>query len=237
MSLGLSAQCYMDRHNTNWHDAWVSCQTDMSPNTSRGLGHWIMYDLGYTYILGDIHVWNINDPDHLDRGAMQIAIDLSTDGENWVEQGTYFLAQGNGTSIYEGEDLTDFNDAEAHYVLFTILDNYGATCAGISELKIEVNGVVTSVNESVDPEACFDLQVFPNPHVDEFYTRISSTCPEMIYIKIYDALGRIIEERSMNPQEDGGLITIQSKNMEAGIYTMSIQQGEAIGRYQVLKSR
>jgi hypothetical protein len=209
----------------------------MSPNVLRGESHWIKYDLGYTYILGELHIWNINDPDHLGRGAMQIAIDISTDGTTWTEQGTYFLAQGSGSSIYEGDDITNFDDVEAHYVLITVLDNYGATCSGISELKIEVNGVISSVTESVDPEACFNLQVFPNPHISEFYTRISSSCPEMIYVKVYDAVGRLVEELNMNPQEEGGLLTLGSDKMESGIYILTIQQGEAVGRYQVVKAR
>ena len=124
MSLGLSAQCYMDRHNTNWHDAWVSCQTDMSPNTSRGLGHWIMYDLGYTYILGDIHVWNINDPDldALHRELERLGVPqnhyslgrardertcLMRDGNSWI---TFFFERGRMEDV---KRFTAFEEARA----------------------------------------------------------------------------------------------------------------------------
>jgi len=209
----------------------------MNPNTPRGMTHWIMYDLGTTYLLADLHIWNINDPDHLDRGAMNIAIDISTDGENWIEQGSYFLGQGTGSSIYEGEDLTDLDGAEAHYLLITVLDSYGATCSGISELKIEVEGIVSDLNESVNSQACFDLKVFPNPHQTEFSTRISSTCPQMIYVKLFDSLGRVVEERIVNPQEEGDLLTFGKDYMPSGMYILRIQQGDAIGRYQVLKSQ
>lgn len=239
LSSGLFSQCYMDRHNTSWKDAWISCQTTMSPNVERGVSHWIQYDLGYTYILGELHVWNINDPEHLDRGAAQVAIDTSTDGEEWTEQGIYFIGEGSGSSIYEGEDLMDFDNTEARYVLITVLENYGAQlCSGLSEIRAEVNGIITEVNESVSPEACFDLSIYPNPHEDLFFTRISSSCVEPMLLTIHDLQGRLVEERIINPADgEGTLLQLGNDRMEAGIYILSVSQGDAVGRYQVVKSR
>ena len=41
-----------------WNNPWLSCQTTPNPKSSRGNSHWIRYDLGATYKLGKMQVWN-----------------------------------------------------------------------------------------------------------------------------------------------------------------------------------
>ena len=135
LPLFLSAQCIPSRHNTNLNDGWVSCSTSSNPNTARGTGHWIRYDLGAMHNIEDLQFWNYNHPDYLDRGARDISIDISSNGVNWTEVATYTLEQATGKSTYIGELGPDIN-ASARHVLITINSTYGSSCAALSEVRI-----------------------------------------------------------------------------------------------------
>ncbi|NBC09147.1 MAG: hypothetical protein GVY26_18300, partial [Bacteroidetes bacterium] len=98
----VSAQCFLDRHNTTWYDGWISCTPSMNPNAARGESHWILYDLNYAYGLYQMHLWNTNAPDYLTSGLQDIAIDISNDGTTWTEVGEFQLPMADGTPTYEG---------------------------------------------------------------------------------------------------------------------------------------
>ena len=115
----LNGQCYPDRHNTSWFNGWASCETVASPNDARGESHWILYDLKGVYKLGETHIWNTNDPKNLDWGIDEVAVDVSLDGQNWLEVGTYNWSQAKGLPIYEGEAGPDLTGHEGAYVLLT----------------------------------------------------------------------------------------------------------------------
>ncbi len=139
------AQMYPDRHNTNSFDGWISCSPSQSPNEERGTLHWIMYDLGHFYQLGELKVWNSNIPDSTDIGIQNIILDYSLDGMNWTEYGEYTLSQGPASSIYEGEVLTDLNNTTVRYLLINASSNYGGTCYGLSEIRIGIGDAVVPV--------------------------------------------------------------------------------------------
>lgn len=131
-------QCFPDRHNTNWFDGWISCETAPNPKSAYGDSHWILYDFKESYELGQMQVWNSNDPSHLDYGMQEVAIDYSLDGIDWVQLGNYEFEIASGKSIYEGFEGPDFDGAFARYVLITGLSNYGGECFGLSEIRIAV---------------------------------------------------------------------------------------------------
>ena len=139
------SQCYPDRHNTNWFDAWVSCQASQNPNPVRGVGHWIQYDFGQVYLVGESHFWNANVPDFTNRGLNQIVIDYSADGVNWNELGVFNLAESNGSAFYEGISGPDFNGAKARYVLITANSNHGGDCYSLAEIRFNVQNSAVPV--------------------------------------------------------------------------------------------
>ena len=148
-------QCFPDRHNTNWFDGWISCQPAPNPNEAYGESHWILYDFGESYSLGQMHVWNSNDPAHVDYGLNEVNIDFSTDGMEWVHLGQFEFSIANGKSIYEGFEGPDFYGALARYVLITGLSNYGGACYGLSEIRIPVlESPVATTDEANFELAC-----------------------------------------------------------------------------------
>ena len=143
----VNAQCYPDRHSTSVYDSWVSDEKTNNPNTIRGQSHWIMYDLGSTYNLGQTYFWNLNDPDRLDQGIKNFYVDVSADGTNWKEIGEFSIAQADGQTTYQGEAGPDFEGEKATFLLITIKDTYGTGAqAGFGEMKIQLESAALAIN-------------------------------------------------------------------------------------------
>ena len=143
----LNAQCYPDRHSTSVYDSWVSDEKTNNPNAIRGISHWIMYELGSTYNLGQTHFWNLNDPDRLTEGVQNFYVDISSDGNTWKDLGEFSLSQASGLSTYEGEEGPDFGGEQANYILLTVKDNFAdGSIAGFGEMKIELTTVALAIN-------------------------------------------------------------------------------------------
>lgn len=204
------AQCFPDRHSTNFYDGWISCETGNSPNALRGPGHFIMYDFGKLYALGHMKIWNTNDPSHLDWGMRDVVIDYSRDGETWTEAGKYTFEQGTGSNTYEGFNGPDLGGIEAQYLLITAVNNYGGTCYGFAELKIDAEEVIIDQVENVNNLECVDLTVFPNPFTDYVSMTVSPGCSGDLKYTVYDVNGKMISSAKMN------LVPGQAKSAEVG---------------------
>lgn len=135
----ISAQCYMDRHSTNAHDGWISCEPSMSPNANLSQGHWILYDLGAVHTVYDLQIWNQNHPEMNDFGIKDLQIDYSADSISWVTHDTFTLPRAMGISTYEGYMGIDLNGVATRYILLTGLSNYGGACYSLSEIRIFIN--------------------------------------------------------------------------------------------------
>ena len=124
-----------DNHSTNPKDAWLSCQSSISPNPNRGNNHWIQYDLGQVYVLHETHIWNYNVLNETTKGFRGVTIDYSIDGINWHPIGNYIWDQALGDKSYTGFDGPNFNGIQARYILITATSNWGdATCSGFSKI-------------------------------------------------------------------------------------------------------
>jgi len=227
-------QCYKDRHNTSWNEAWVSCEERANPNSIRGIGHWILYDFGHTYRLGNTKVWNVNSPEFLESGIKDFYIDYSQDGMEWENLGQFTLSQGPGKSIYEGEEITTFGGDTARFVLLTAIDTYGGACAGVSEVKIDVVEVVSRL-QLYEKKECFEVAVYPNPHTSEFTLSINTFCQGSVDYGLYDHTGKLIRKESFSSDESIKLRRVHTGDLPAGLYHLVITQGDAIARYPVMK--
>jgi len=232
----ISAQCFLDRHNTTWYDGWISCTTSVNPNPVRGESHWILYNLNYPYELFQMHIWNTNAPDYLADGMQDIVIDISNDGINWTEVGEFQIPMADGTSTYEGLDLHDFDGTSAQYVLITGLTNHGGSCFGLSEIRIDVaDAVVVADNEPVIP-ACLSARIFPNPVNETSKAIISNYCSNApIYYSIHDISGKTIKSGEITPVSNEVELDISSLPIVAGSYILSLQQLDVVRRFKMMK--
>ena len=239
VSLQMSvAQCFPNRHSTNFFDGWISCELAENPNLLRGKSHFIMYDYGKVYALGQVEIWNANDPAHLDWGMRDVVIDYSLDGTNWVEAGHYTFPQGTGLSTYEGAEGPHLNDIEARYLLITGISNYGGDCFGLSEIKISAEEVIISDIEDVTDLTCVGVTLYPNPFTDKLTFTLEPGCSGDLAYQLYDAAGKIVHSATTD------LVNGQNKSIDigndlpAGTYNLYITyDGQSIQRTVVKISR
>lgn len=219
------AQCYPDRHSTNFFDGWISCEPAPSPNPARPVSHFILYDFVKVYKLGQMTIWNTNDPSHLDWGMQDVAIDYSTDGENWYTAGDFTFPQASGLSTYEGEEGPYLGDIEARYLLITALTNYGGECYGLSEMRVTGEEVIISDVEDVATLECVDVKIYPNPFAEEMTLELSSGCSGDMRIIVYDSKGQMISGEKAN-LVNGQQKSIQiGRDLPAGAYSLYIEYG------------
>ena len=220
------SQCYPNRHSTNFFDGWISCEPAPSPNPLRPVSHFIMYDFGKIYKLGQMQIWNTNDPSHLDWGMRDVAIDYSIDGITWNLAGDYTFPQASGLSTYEGASGPHLNDIEARYLLITGINNYGGECYGLSEFR--VNGTEVEVTTAVDDLAkleCVDVSLYPNPFAEKMTLVLAPGCSGDVRYVLYDAMGHELKS------EKTSLVSGHQKSVEvggdlpAGTYMLYIEFG------------
>lgn len=233
-SQSIIAQCYPDRHSTSWYDSWVSCNKSNNPIGDYGNSHWILYNLGYEYVLNDTKIWNLNEPNALDNGINEYAVDYSLDGNNWTHLGNYTLNMASGTSIYEGENGPDFNGVKAQFVLITPISNFGGNCYGFSELKINITDPFETIDESIG----FNASVYPNPFIDDINLRIKSLYENTpLTYSLYDIMGRNIlnNEFSLQDQQETYNLQLNGHKLAIGIYILTIEQKKKFRSFKLIK--
>jgi hypothetical protein len=229
------SQCFPDRHSTNFFDGWISCEAAPNPNPERPLSHFIMYDFGKVFKLGQMTIWNTNDPSHLDWGMRDVAIDYSTDGENWLPAGDFTFEQASGLSTYEGSEGPYLNDIEARYLLITAINNYGGECYGLSEMKVSGEEVIISDVDDVASLECVGVSIYPNPFAEKMTLVLSPGCSGNFRYTVYDGLGHMIST------ETASLINGQEKSIEigrdlpAGSYRLYLEYGGKSVQKSIIK--
>jgi len=205
--------CTGPGHSTNEADNWSSCIESQNPNSSRVDSHWVLYDLGYTYNLGNSHFWNYNVTGETDKGIQELTIDYSSDGQNWTELGMMSLLEATGASDYEGEAGIDFGGVGCRYVLITSTATWGASCAGLSEVRFDITSTDINLRDVYIDDITIEL--YPNP-TEGFFTIEGNL--SYYNIAILDAAGAIY----MTLTGQSSPITIDISALPAGLYFVSL---------------
>ncbi len=215
----LSGQCYQDRHSSAKSASWLSCEETVSPNTIRGEGHWINYDLGEVRKLSKMYFWNLNHPEQLDNGASIVFVDYSLDGQSWTEWGYYEFDRATGAGIYEGQVGPDFEGLETRYLLFTIGANHGGDCYGFSELKIEFSDPVSTT----EPSLLSTMDVFPNPAIDQATLKVTSEIStSSATLAIINATGQLLRSEPAQISVGDNIIPLDLEGLSSGIYLVRL---------------
>jgi len=214
------SQCFTDRHNSSTDQSWLSCEKSVSPNSDRGNTHWIMYDFGDVYKLGQSTFWNINNPDELRSGIRDAYVDYSVDGINWTQWGTMHLEMADASGFYEGEEGPHFEDMEARYLLITVIDNYGnVACAGLSEIRIEHNGVSTATQDELLVD--IKMSVNPNPASKIAFVQLSSEVISKGVLQLTDIGGKLIKSQPTEIVSGTNQLQFDITGIAAGQYLIS----------------
>lgn len=231
----LSAQCYPDRHSTNWFDGWVSCESELLPNNSQEKGHWIMYDFGQSYKLGQMSIWNTNDPSHLDWGMRNVRIEVSEDGIEWTSAGEFEFQQASGLSTYEGFAGPDLEGVQGRYVLIVGLSNWGGECFGLSEIRIQAEEVIISSVEDLSGKECFSISASPNPFAVDADIEVHSKCAGAFDYAVVDVLGRIVHSGQHGNASGTFNLNLDMTSLPQGTYYLRVQQNDKTAQLTLVK--
>ena len=232
ISLNLFGQCFPERHSTNWFDAWVSCETSISPNSSKS--HWIMYELDALYKIDKFKIWNINDPSHLEWGTKNLLIEYSEDGKNWFIADSFVLTKAPGTNDYEGDDWIDINIPKAKFLLLTSLTNFKGDCHGFSEVKFSAEKIKLNTTISYEKNK-MRVEVTPNPFSNQIEVNINSSLNGSCQIEILNSLGQNVYNNIVMIDNYTFHQTLDLKHLKSGIYHFQIKQKSVKYSKNILK--
>jgi len=232
ISLNLFGQCFPERHSTNWFDAWVSCETSISPNSSKS--HWIMYELDALYKIDKFKIWNINDPSHLEWGTKNLLIEYSEDGKNWFIADSFVLTKATGTNDYEGDDWIDLNIPKAKFLLLTSLTNFKGDCHGFSEIKFSAEKIKLNTTISYEKNK-MRVEVTPNPFSNQIEVNINSSLNGSCQIEILNSLGQNVYNNIVMIDNYTFHQTLDLKHLKSGIYHFQIKQKSVKYSKNILK--
>lgn len=232
ISLSLFGQCFPERHSTNWFDAWVSCETSISPNSSKS--HWIMYELDALYKIDKFKIWNINDPSHLEWGTKNLLIEYSEDGKNWFIADSFVLTKAPGSNDYEGDDWIDLNIPKAKFLLLTSLTNFKGDCHGFSEIKFSAEKIKLNTTISYEKNK-MRVEVTPNPFSNQIEVNINSSLNGSCQIEILNSLGQNVYNNIVMIDNYTFHQTLDLKHLKSGIYHFQIKQKSVKYSKNILK--
>lgn len=232
ISLNLFGQCFPERHSTNWFDAWVSCETSISPNSSKS--HWIMYELDALYKIDKFKIWNINDPSHLEWGTKNLLIEYSEDGKNWFIADSFVLTKAPGTNDYEGDDWIDLNIPKAKFLLLTSLTNFKGDCYGFSEVKFSAEKIKLNTTISYEKNK-MRVEVTPNPFSNQIEVNVNSSLNGSCQIEILNSLGQNVYNNIVMIDNYIFHQTLDLKHLKSGIYHFQIKQKSVKYSKNILK--
>ena len=207
------AQCD-GSHNAMDDMSWLSCTGTENPNNSRIEEHWIMYDLGGFYHLGESHFWNYNQAGDTENGIATIAIDYSVDGVNWTWWGDLNLDEAPGSDSYYGEEGPDFDGLLTKYLLLTVVANHGGPCYGFSEMKIDAEPGVQDVDEPT--VQAFEFGLHPNPAKDLASVQIENGFGSQL--TLYSPTGQIVRSIYVTTQ----VTRIDLTDFAPGVYLVEV---------------
>ena len=224
---GSTAQCFPDRHSTNWYDGWISCIKKPSPNDpTAAASHWILYDFKTIYKIDQFKIWNTNDPDHLDWGSRKIDFYFSEDSVQWKSAGQYTLTQATGKNNYEGEDWQSISIPRARYILIRSLENFAGNCHGFSEVKFAAEKIKINTS-SEDPQMedqALIIKLSPNPSKYFTVLEIDTKSFEPVYFEIINAYGQKMYSKRFYPSLSIFRDEINTREWPSGTYFLQIVQ-------------
>jgi len=227
-------------NTTIWNNPWLSCQTTINPNTSRGASHWIRYDLGGTYKLRKMQVWNVNKIGESNKGFKEVVIDYSLNGTSWTQLGNYQFAQGTEAAVYAGVEAANFNGLSARYVLITAISNWGnGSCSGISDVKFNIAPTLLQDASAMlvarNSDEWFNLNsqkmlektnanflVYPNPTSHATNLLLENETDVSATIIINDVTGRLIYSIPVEVVTGRNDWTLSLENIPSGTYFVNV---------------
>lgn len=130
--VGLSSLSLAATHDASYPNMWMS---------NAQVAGTLTFDLGAVNILADIGIWNYNYGGLSSRGVRTMSIDVSFDDVVYTPVlGPTVIPQSAGGPV--SCHVINLSSVNARYVRFNIIDNYGDSYTGLSEVQFNTAGLV-----------------------------------------------------------------------------------------------
>ena len=232
-----------NRHSSVSSDAWLSCTASANPNSIRGNSHWIRYDLGYTYQLSNVRLWNFNVPDSVQFGFTTGFVDISTNGTTWTNAGEFNLATASSFSTYEGQQALNINGGSARYVLITPKAANGTGCVGLSEVRFDIFNTALPVKLDQLVTTCLNGETtiaWKNDTNDEVVTyEVETSADGEQWTKVATTPKGIDENYRLKIQNSSSLLAlvrIKSQLIDGSIEISNIVSNPCVDESNILKA-
>ncbi len=120
---------------------------------------------------------------------------------------------------------------------------WGTVSGNVSVTKVNACGSSAASTLAVSSATCRDTQdvvvtlfkavAYPNPFAENFMINVTSSSQEMVGLKVYDMIGRLIEQREVKVS-DLENSTIGDR-YPSGVYNILVTQGEEVKTVRVVK--
>jgi len=232
LSLIGTGQCLDDlAHNTSIDGVWLSCQRSMNPLTEFGQSHWIMYEFDEAQSIESMRLWNLNRTDQLTSGAKRMRMDISMDGATWANMGVIELDMSDGSRDYVGLEVDEIGAFNAQFVLFTILENHGGSCFGLSEVQFNLGETTV---DTQDEYLSTRMIVSPNPVDSELRLTITDILTRSISYQLVDMKGRVLAQQKLNTTGSAHQIIIDGAALANGQYALKVDTDQGSATKKVL---
>ncbi len=119
-------------HGNNVYEGGSSMWNGMHP---KGFP-WLQFDLGRTYRVAGVYVWNYNETDWSNRSVKGVLISSSLDGKIFKPVGEFAFERAPGREDYAGQAVPFQTPVQARHFKFEIRSNYrGGEMAGLAEIR------------------------------------------------------------------------------------------------------
>jgi hypothetical protein len=93
--------------------------------------------------------------------------------------------------------------------------------------------IVKMADPLAKPESVFNALAYPNPFSSAFQLELNTSSKAAVDLKVYDVLGRLIENRQWNAAEASE--QEMGNNYPSGVYNIILNQGENVKTLRVIK--
>ncbi len=97
------------------------------------------------------------------------------------------------------------------------------------------NGELFKMADAETVEAAFAVTAYPNPFSQEFSLSVDTASQSVISVKIYDMLGRLVEDKKYEAKAKRDEMTLGSGITGSGIYNVIVSQGDQVETLRMVK--
>ena len=106
----------------------------------------------------------------------------------------------------------------------TVFGPYGTIC------NVTIPAAPKTIEKAILP---FEVTAAPNPYAENFQLNVTTLSEEVIQVKVYDMLGKLIENKTIEASDVSE--TIVGTNYPSGIYNVLVSQGSESKTIRVIK--